>query len=193
VTQVALHLDDLASTAPVTAALKQALPEQLEVLPWEEALRELYEAIVLDDAGLYLMMAIIFVIMTIGIFNTVLMSVVERTREFGVMMALGTGRWQLFNVVLAEALLLALIAGAIGLGLGLGLHSLMATYGIDITSVAGDYEFAGIVLEGRIYSRLSTPIVVKWTVVVIGLTLLSALYPAFRSTRLQPVEAFRHV
>jgi ABC-type lipoprotein release transport system permease subunit len=193
VTQVALHLDDLDSTAPVTAALERTLPGELEVLPWQEALRELYEAIVLDDAGLYLMMAIIFVIMAIGIFNTVLMSVVERTREFGVMMALGTGRWQLFNVVLAEALLLALVAGAIGLGLGLGLHSLMAAHGIDITSLAGDYEFAGIVLEGRIYSRLSTPIVVKWTVVVVGLTVLSALYPAFRSTRLQPVEAFRHV
>ena len=49
-----------------------------------------HDAIVLDDAGLYLMMAIIFIIVAIGIFNTVLMSVVERTREFGVMMALGT-------------------------------------------------------------------------------------------------------
>ena len=194
VTQVAVLLDDLDDTDPATAALGAALHDRdLEVLPWQVALRELHEAIVLDDAGLYLMMGIIFLIMTIGIFNTVLMSVVERTREFGVMMALGTRKGQLFGVVVTEALLLALIAATIGLGIGLGLHLLAATYGIDITSYAKDYEIAGIVMEGRIYSRLTAPTVLKWTIVVVALTFSSALYPAFRSTRLQPVEAIRHV
>ena len=194
VTQVAVLLDDLDDTDQANAALRATLPDpDLEVLPWQVALRELHEAIVLDDAGLYLMMGIIFLIMTIGIFNTVLMSVVERTREFGVMMALGTRKGQLFGVVVTEALLLALIAAAIGLGIGLGLHLLAATYGIDITSYAKDYEIAGIVMEGRIYSRLTAPTVIKWTIVVVALTFSSALYPAFRSTRLQPVEAIRHV
>jgi len=193
VTQVAVHLRDLDDTAGVAGALARELPGGLEVLPWQEALRELYEAIVLDDAGLYLMMGIIFVIMTIGIFNTMLMSVVERTREFGVMMAIGTGKGQLFGLVLTEALLLALIAAVIGIGIGLGLHLLAATYGIDITALAEDYQIAGIVLEGRIYSRLGAASVVRWTIVIVALTLISSIYPALRSTRLQPVEAIRHV
>lgn len=194
VTQVAVLLDDLDDTDRATTELHAALNDpNLEVLPWQVALRELHEAIVLDDAGLYLMMGIIFIIMSIGIFNTVLMSVVERTREFGVMMALGTRKGQLFGVVVSEALILALFAAAVGLGIGLGLHMLAATYGIDIASYAKDYEIAGIVMEGRIYSRLTAPIVIKWTLVVVALTFSSALYPAFRSTRLQPVEAIRHV
>lgn len=193
-TEVAVDLRELDQTASAAAALQRLLPRgsRLEVLPWQEALRELYEAIRMDDVGLYLMMGIIFVIMAVGIFNTVLMSVLERTREFGVMMALGTGRGQLFSVVLVEALWLALLAGAVGLGLGLGLHALIARHGIDITSLVKDYQIAGIVMEGRIYSRLSAGVVIKWTAVVIALTLLSALYPALRSTRLQPVEAMRH-
>jgi len=193
-TQVAIQLRSLEDTGAVAAALKATLPQgRLEVLPWQEALRELYEAIRLDDAGLYLMMGIIFVIMTVGIFNTVLMSVLERTRELGVMMALGTGRGAIFATVLFEALWLALLAGTVGLGLGLGLNALVARHGIDISALIKDYQIAGIVMEGRIYSRLTATVVIKWSAVVVGLTLLSALYPAWKSTRLQPVEAMRHV
>ena len=208
VTQVAVLVDQLSDTAGVATALTEKLVGRgleaslptgakpvggLEVLPWQVALSELHEAIVLDDAGMYLMMFIIFLIVTIGIFNTVLMSVVERTREFGMMMAIGTGRAQLFGVMFTEALLLSLLSAAVGLGIGLGLHALIASHGIDIASMAEDYQIAGIVMEGRIYSRLSVEVVLKWTVVVIGLTLLSAVYPALRATRLQPVEAIRHV
>jgi len=138
------------------------------------------------------MMFLIFAIMAIGIFNTVLMSVIERTREFGVMMALGTGRGQLRAVVLLEALVLAVVSALVGVGLGLAIHGLMATHGIDIGAIAGDYQVAGVVMEGRIYSRLSAAVVIKWTVVVIGLTVIAAVYPSWWSTRREPVEAMRH-
>jgi ABC-type lipoprotein release transport system permease subunit len=196
VSQVAVVLDSLEATDRATVLLDEALrgEDALEILSWKVALRELYEAIVLDDMGMYLMMAIIFVIVTIGIFNTVLMSVAERTREFGVMMAIGTGRGRLFSIIMAEAAVLALVSAVIGLALGLTGHALMAHYGIDVASMAGgDYEFAGISFSGRIYSRLSVPVVAKWTAVVIGLVLAAAVFPALRATRLQPVEAMRHV
>lgn len=194
-TQVAVLTRQLDDTAATTATLSRELAgnTELEILPWQVALRELHEAIMLDDAGLYLMMFIIFVIVAMGIFNTVLMSVVERTREFGVMMAIGTGKGQLFGVVLTEALLLALLSAVVGLAIGLGVHALIAAHGIDITAMAGDYQIAGVVLEGRIYSRLTAGTVAQWTVVVLLLTLVSSLYPALRATRLQPVEAMRHV
>jgi len=135
---------------------------------------------------------VIFVIMAMGILNTVLMSVVERTREFGVMMALGTRGGQICAVVLLESLVLGLLAGAVGLGLGLGLHLIVAHHGFDIGALAGDYELAGIVLEGRIFSRLAAVKVVLWTAIVVSLTLISAVYPALRAARLKPVEAMRH-
>jgi ABC-type lipoprotein release transport system permease subunit len=194
VTQVALLVDQLADAGPVAAALERALADpSLEVLPWQRALVELHEAIVLDDVSMYLLMAIVFLIVAIGIFNTVLMSVVERTREFGVMLAVGTTPGRLFRFVMAEAALLAAVASAAGLALGLALHGWLASTGIDVAALYGEeFEFAGIVLEGRIYSRLSPAVVAGWTAVVIGVVLASALYPALRATRLAPVEAMRH-
>jgi ABC-type lipoprotein release transport system permease subunit len=192
VTQVAVHVRELEDTDQVSAALERALPDKLEVLPWQVALKELYEAIVLDDAGGYLMMAIIFILVAIGIFNTIMMSVVERTREFGVMMALGTRPGQLFLTVVAEGFLLAVVSALFGLAGGLGIHAWMSSTGVDITALMGDYEIAGIVMEGRIYSRLTTWVVAKWTLVVMGLTVASSIYPALRTTTLKPVEAFRH-
>lgn len=198
VTQIAVLLDSLEATGPATAALRDELAsvpgvETLEILPWQEALKELYEAILLDDGGNYVMMAVIFVIVAIGIFNTVLMSVIERTRELGVMMAIGTSQRSMFAMVMAEAAILAVVAALAGVLVGLGGHLYFATYGLDLTSLYGeDMEMAGIVFEGRMYSQLSAAVVARWSLVVVGIVLVSALYPAFRATRLDPVEAMRH-
>lgn len=196
VTQVALLLREGEDPDAVADELTRSLSDPtLEVLPWTVALAELHEAIVLDEMGMYLMMAIIFVIVGIGIFNTVLMSVSERTREFGVMMALGTSRWRIFSLITCEALVLAASAALLGLALGLSMHFWVARHGIDMTALAGgeDYQFSGIALSGRFYSTLGPGTVVLWTIVVVLMVLISALYPAFRATRFEPVEAMRHV
>ncbi|MCK5795909.1 MAG: ABC transporter permease [Deltaproteobacteria bacterium] len=195
-TQVALLLDD-AETSRHTAQELQAklkgMAVPVEVLPWEVALRELYDGLVLDSGSMYVMLAIIFILMTIGIFNTMLMSVIERTRELGVMMAIGTSRGRLFSMVLAEATMLAIVASGVGLGIGYGLHRWLAATGIDLGKLYGDMEFAGITTSGMVYSHLSVEAMVGWTLTTVVLVLLSALYPAYRATRLQPVDAMRHV
>lgn len=195
VTQVAVFTADLDDTARIDAALTTALAgrSDLETLPWQRTLHELYEAIVLDNLGFYLMMAIIFVIVGIGIFNTVLMSVVERTRELGVMMAIGTSKRQVFATVIAEAAILALVASLAGLALGVGVHLYVHAHGLDISSLFGNIQVAGIVVSGTMYSQLSLGDVALWTAVVIGIVLVSALYPATRVARLDPLEAMRHV
>ena len=192
VTQVAVMVDSLADTGPVFQALRSEEAGGLEVLRWEVALKELYDAIVLDDAGLYIMMLIIFIIVAIGIFNVVLMSVIERTKEFGVMMALGCKPGQLCGVVLAESLVLALVSAALGLAMGLGLHYWVASVGIPVDQL-GDYQISGTIIEGRFYSTLTTWVVAKWTLVVMGLVMVSALYPAIKAALLKPLEAMRHV
>ncbi|RMH42653.1 MAG: ABC transporter permease [Deltaproteobacteria bacterium] len=195
VTQVAVFADDLRAVDRITAALRATFgaDSALEILPWQQALRELYEAIVLDDLGNYLMHAIVFAIVAIGIFNTVLMSVVERTREFGVMMAIGASRTRMFAVVLSEAAILAIVACAAGVAIALALHGWLSTTGLDVSQFYGeDFEFAGIAFRGRIYSTLYPSQVAGWTAAVFAIVLASALYPALRATRLEPVEAMRH-
>jgi ABC-type antimicrobial peptide transport system permease subunit len=112
----------------------------------------------------------------------------------GVMMAIGTSKWRLFSIVMSEATVLALVSAALGVGLGLLGHHHLATEGLDIGAMAGgEYEFAGIAFSGKVYSRLTATVVVQWTLVVVGLVLASAVYPAWRTMRLEPVEAMRHV
>ena len=193
-TQVALLLDNQDQTLATAAALKARIGnDAIKVMPWQEALKELYDALVIDNGGGYVTMGIVFLIVCIGIFNTMLMSVMERTREFGVMMAIGTNQRRMFGIVVAEASVLGLVATLVGIGIGLGLHYWIASVGIDVAAMAGGkYEFAGIAFDGRMYSTLMTSEVIYAACGVFAMVVLSSIYPAWRATRLQPVEAMRH-
>lgn len=192
VTEISLVLDSLDATHRVARELQAELPGA-DVVTWQQTLSELYEAIVLDDASMYVLMAIVFVIVGIGIFNTMLMSVIERTRELGVMMAIGTSARRVFGMIAAEAALIGVLAVAVGLAIGLGIHAWLASTGLDLAALYGeDLELGGVVMEGRMYSHLTAAIVAQWTVVVFAICVASALYPAWRATRLNPVEAMRH-
>lgn len=192
VTEISLVLDSLDATHRVARDLQAELPGA-DVVTWQQTLSELYEAIVLDDASMYVLMAIVFVIVGIGIFNTMLMSVIERTRELGVMMAIGTSARRVFGVIVVEAALIGVLAVVVGLAIGLGIHAWLASTGLDLAALYGeDLELGGVVMEGRMYSHLTAAIVAQWTVVVFAICVASALYPAWRATRLNPVEAMRH-
>jgi ABC-type lipoprotein release transport system permease subunit len=196
VTQVALLLSDQEDVPKVTNSLRRTLAARSDVIvrPWQEALKELHDAIVLDDASAKLMMGVIFVIVTLGIFNTILMSVTERTKELGVQKALGTSGSRIFTYVLLEAAILAAFSAAAGLALGLTGHFVVSKVGINVSALLGDdYQISGIAFSGYIYSRLTVEGVVQWTLVTIGLVLASAVYPALRASKMIPVEAMRHV
>lgn len=195
-TQVAVLLEEQEMVPRVTQELKAALSDRSDVVvrPWQEVLVELHEALVIDEASNQILMSVIFFIVTLGIFNSILMSVTERTRELGVQKALGTSGRRIFTYVMMEAFILAVVSAAVGVGLGLGVHFYMAKHGLNVGAMMeGDYEFSGIAFNGYIYSRLTPSGVAFWAGITILLVLLSALYPAYRAARQVPVEAMRHV
>ncbi len=195
-TQVAVLLESQELVPRATDELKAALSERKDVVvrPWQEVLVELHEALVIDEASNQIMMSVIFFIVTLGIFNSILMSVTERTRELGVQKALGTSGPRIFTYVMLEAFILAIVSATAGVLLGLGAHFYMAKHGINVGAMMeGDYEFSGIAFNGYIYSRLTVEGVAFWAGVTVLLVLLSAIYPAYRAARQVPVEAMRHV
>jgi putative ABC transport system permease protein len=178
-----------AARAALDASLKGL---DVEVLTWDQVEPFLKQFIELDDAFFYIMVAILFAVISIGILNTIMMSVFERVREFGVMMALGTKPRQVVGLVVQEACVLALVGIAIGATLGSGVTLYFASAGIDLSAFAEGAATFGITTT-VIYTKLLAGNVFSMTLAVLLVVLVVAVYPAVRASRLKPVDAIRHV
>ncbi len=193
VTEAALLLDSSQSVAPAHQFLSQRLAgAPVEILPWYVVEPFLRQFIQLDDAFFYIIVLILFIVISVGILNTVMMSVLERVREFGVMMALGTKPGQIVGLVMQESAALALVGASIGAVLGSGATVLFAYNGIDLSHYAAGASALGITTT-VIHPELTVRNLIVSNLSVVFVVLFVALYPAIRAARLRPVEAIRHI
>ncbi len=181
--QIAILLPDSRGSEPL-ARLGKAQLQGLEVLAWDEALPELSDFIRVDDAGNYLFNMVFFVLIAFLVLNTLLMSVLERNREFALLEAMGLVPEQRFAMVMLEAVMIAAMASLLGMGLGLAGHLYFAVHGLplDVFS-SGDISAAGVVMDPVIYSDLSWSRILGCIALVVAMTLLLALIPARRAAR----------
>jgi putative ABC transport system permease protein len=164
----------------------------VEVLTWYQVEPFLLQFIQLDDAFFYIIVIFFFVVISIGILNTIMMSVFERVREFGVMMALGTKPRQIIKMVVEEAFVLALVGAVIGSAIGISASLYFATAGMNLSSWAEGAAALGMT-STVVYTRLTAANVVISNLAVLAVVVLVGLYPAMHASRLRPVEAIRHV
>jgi ABC-type lipoprotein release transport system permease subunit len=165
---------------------------ELTVLGWREAMPELDAAVRIDDFGNYLFQAILFTIIALGIVNTVLMSVLHRYREFGVLQALGLTPRQTGTLVMIEGLILTALSGIIGIALGLFITFYFWGDGLDITGMWDeDWTFSGVVMEPVIVPYFRWARVIQATVFISLIGVLASLYPAYRATRIDVTEAMK--
>jgi putative ABC transport system permease protein len=140
----------------------------------------------------FVVLTIFFVMVAAGVANPVLMAVLERTREFGIMLALGTSQSLLFRLVLAEAALLGAAGLLLGNAVGLGATAAFGRIGIDLGAfAAGLRTMPG--LEDVIYPAVRAERSLFISAMVFVIALLMALYPAFRAATLEPVAAIRGI
>ena len=194
ITEVALlatdanHSDLLLSQ--VTAALDADFAGTLEVQGYAEMMPELVQFILLDDAGMYVTLVILIVVVGFGILNTILMAILERAHELGVVLALGLQPIKLFRMIYLESLMLAGVGLAIGLSLAVPLLAWL--HGIEIP-ISGDMskmtEFIGMEPVMTFTLRAANPIISTLTILFVAA--LAALYPALKASRARPVEALR--
>jgi len=163
------------------------------VLVWDEALPEMQTLIELDRKNGEAVGYLIFIVVAFSIANTMLMSVLERVREFGLLGALGLGPGRIARLVLLESAVLGLIFIAVGVGLGLIIHGAMSTWGLDFSEwMTGGMEMSGVVLEDMVfYSKLVWSRWLTAAFVIFLLIILSASYPAWKATRQDPASAMR--
>jgi putative ABC transport system permease protein len=164
----------------------------VSVLTWRQAMPQLDQFILIDDAGNYIFNAVVLIMVALGVLNTVLMAVLERRREFGLLAALGMRPYLISLMVTAEAMLLTTLGAGVGLAAGLGVYRYFSVHGLDISTVSGQtFTAAGVAID-TVTKFYLYPGRVPWALGFIAvLGLLAALYPAVRAARTAPTEAMR--
>jgi ABC-type lipoprotein release transport system permease subunit len=192
VTRLAIFLDDPHQQDAVMAQLKADPPPEGTVLDWQQMMPQVVNFVFVDDLFNYIWLVFILAMVAFGIVNTILMSALERTREFGLLRALGLRGRHLLALMLCETVLLALVAMGAGWLVGGAAHLYFAVYGLDLTAFYPEgVEMSGMYMEPVIYSSLSVGRIAALSAIVFATTLLSGLYPAFKAARVTPVAALR--
>jgi ABC-type lipoprotein release transport system permease subunit len=186
----------LAKIPEIKAQIKTRLTNRdhnisLKVLDWEELMPGLRQAIELDLVSGLIFYVLLIIVVAFSILNTFLMAIFERTKEFGIMKAIGTTPGRLTKLLLIESLTVTLAGILIGIILGIAVTAYFQVYGIDFSGSSELLSQFGI--SGRMYPRLSMLSILIGPGLVLAITFLAALYPALKVRTLRPVEALAHI
>jgi len=168
---------------------KKLSSNDLSVDPWQVVESAFYNGMQADKSGNYVSLGIIVFIISIGVLNTVLMGTLERTREFGVLKAIGTQPSAVFYMIMLESFLLSFASCILGLLLAMPLVYWLSTAGL---SMPEPIDMGGVMFDS-ILAELTVFSVFAPFVVIIGTTLLVSLIPAIRAAKISPLQALQAV
>jgi len=198
--------EGLVTTLAVDMADKDDLPEVLvalnehvtpsadyEFLPWQQLIPELVEAREVDEAGGYITLGILYMLIAFALFGTILMMTKERSYEFGVLTAIGMNRFKLFTTVWVETIILGLIGALVGILISIPIIYYLNVNPLHVSVMGEDaaaaYEKFGI--SGYLPTRFSFDIFGTQALIIFLVTCFLALYPFFNIMKLNPVKAMR--
>jgi len=188
---VAVFLDDhreASALQGVFAGIWAGRPD-IAILRWQQSQPDLAGLIAVDRLFNYLLQFLVGLVIAAGITNTLLMSVMERRREFGIMMALGMMPGQVVRLVLLESCWLALLGLALGVVITTPWFLYMAGIGIDFSRQIGeDYSAGGVLIDPVMKFRLYRESAMWIGGAVFSLTLAAGIFPAFKAGKTPPVE-----
>ncbi len=183
VTEYAIAVTDMKQMNAIAAELRMVLGDEYQVTTWEELDPATKTRVASLGYVLLFVALVLFLLVATGIVNTMLMSVYERVREIGTMLALGVRRWQVTVLFLLEAISLGLGSSVLGTALGYLVVRWLGQRGIPMKPPGGDVLWT--------YPNVE----LQFLLIVIGFSvmgaMLSALYPAYKASRLSPVDALR--
>jgi ABC-type lipoprotein release transport system permease subunit len=191
--EVGIKLHDATEAVAVAGTLEAQLGKTLpvRVRAWPELAPELAAYVQFNRSVTVMLFFIFFLLAVMGIMNTMLMAVFERTRELGMLMGLGMRPVQVVGLVLAEATGLAVVSLVLGVALGAPLLWYLQVHGLELGGVANEISVAGVPVGHLWYGRQDFP---AYSQAALGLAItavVSALYPALRAAHYRPTEALR--
>ena len=195
-TEIGVYLDGVGQEAAVVDRLQPVLPGY-EVDAWDTLDPTTKELMAIEDQVMGAFGLVILSIAGIGILNLMLMAVFERTREIGILGAMGLKRWETMVLFLLEGIMIGLLGALIGCLLGGAMAAYFGRVGIDIMSLYGTdisdmSEFMGL-MGDRLYFRIGIDVFVQRTLTVAIIAALASLYPAWQASKQEPAEALHYV
>ena len=186
--EIVVIISNINQVGKVTNAIEASLNDStLEVAPWQVVAKSFYRAMKADQQGDAIARWVIMLIVAIGVLNTVLMSVLERTREYGVLKAIGTTPMQIFWLVTCEVVIIALGSICVGALLGVLANYLLSIYGITYPE---EITYGGMKLK-TLYAEVNArSLIIPAITVMLSATIVS-LFPAIKAARILPAKAMR--
>ncbi|MFP4458148.1 MAG: ABC transporter permease [Candidatus Zixiibacteriota bacterium] len=188
--EILVNLNSIRKVSQVKQALEDKFAgTNLKVQSWKTVAASFYKSMQADRNSGYFTYAIIMAIVAVGILNTVVMNVLERTKEFGVLKALGTRPGRIFSMIMVEVFIMAIASIIIGSILSTGLVMIMQDVGV---SLPDPMEVGGVVIDEfspmLIHQQYWIP-----AILVIIMSMLVAIIPAVRASNIKPAEALRSI
>ena len=186
--EVVVIVSNINRVNKITSAIKTQLNDAtLDVAPWQEVAKSFYRAMQTDQQGDAIARFVIMLIVAIGVLNTVLMSVLERTREYGVLKAVGTKPLQIFWLVVCEVAIIALGSICVGALFGTLSNYLLSIYGITYPE---EISYGGMKLK-TLYAEVNIRCLVIPAITVMLSAVIVSLFPAIKAARIMPAKAMR--
>ena len=190
-TEVQITLKKVGTEAAVVSALSAVLPGY-EVESWDKNYPDLANAVNTKSAVMDIFSVIIVMIAGIGILNLLLMAIYERTREIGLLGAMGLKPRQIAAIFILEGTLIGVVGVVVGILIGLATNASLGQVGMDYSQFAGVADYMALI-SGRVYPTLGLSRIVGRGSVVLIIAMLAALVPALIAARREPSEALHHV
>lgn len=186
--EIAVTVSDLDEVRKISQVLEKRISNpDLSVKTWQEFARSFYIAMKADKQGMWIMLVVIMLIVAVGVFNTVLMSVLERQREYGVLKAVGTKPSQVIWLVLTETNILALMCIAAGIVAGLLANFFLSRHGISLSKTI---TYGGMTIR-YLKSEINVRSFVIPTLTILLSATLVSLIPAVKAARTDPAQSMR--
>jgi putative ABC transport system permease protein len=191
-TEVAVYLEHVGQEPLVVEALQAALPG-CEVDAWDTLDPSTKQTMEMEDQMMGIFGLIILLIAGVGILNLMLMAVFERTREIGLLAAMGLKRKEIVLLFLLEGVLIGLLGALVGGALGGLVNAYYGQVGLEWAGESTEYSELAALVAGRIYFQVRAGILVQRSLTVVIIAALASLYPAWQASKREPAEALHYV